>query len=170
VNINVIYHPTNDPGTTLNFGMGPFNATVATQLGIMQDLLLNRDYMLFLTDASRCVDVSPGRSNHQKCAKGLSIDGNQTCTRTVSLNGALELVDSVLTSHLNDNPNADVFLSENQQVYLLEYTEGVAHSYNDVTDCRVFTSAITSYKLCIADIAPSTVVARKFRRMRFTQS
>jgi hypothetical protein len=147
--------------------MGGFDPSVAAQLGVMEDLLFNMDYSSFLMNPMNAFDITPKTERHQYCATGVHVYGNHSCSRTVSVNGALELVDAQLLNS-TQYPQADVMLSQNQQVYILEYRDGITHSFDNTTDCMTISSGPTAYQLCLANDQDQSLLARKWCRMGFS--
>ena len=129
--------------------MVPFNASVAGQLGVMEDLLFNINYFNFLVDTLHAVDITPDDSTG-KCAQGVSLSGDESCTRRVLIAQELQNVDANLG--LTQHPESEVVVSEHQQIYQLEYQDNVDVP-KDNTSCRIFASGPSQYRFCSGNAA-----------------
>jgi hypothetical protein len=126
--------------------MQPFNYSIAPQLGVMQDLLFNINYVTFLYNPLHSVNLGGNLDQKRGCVKGTGLTPNDSCARHILVAQEYQNVDARLglTEHLESN----VVLSENQQVYSLEYRDNVELS-KDVRNCETFESGPVQYLLCI---------------------
>lgn len=146
MNTSVIYAPIEDTVEPFALGMQDFNHSVAPQLGVMQDLLFNINYVTFLYNPLHSVNLGGKRDQTKGCVKGTGLTKNDSCTRTILVAQEYQNVDARLglTQHLESN----VVLSENQQVYSLEYRDNVELS-KDVRNCKTFESGPVQYLFCV---------------------
>lgn len=127
------------------FGMEPFNHSVALQLGVMEDMLFNLNYVNFLANPLHAIDIGPKTAEDNGCVKGVSLTPNDRCTRHVLITQEYQNVDATLplTQHLESR----VVLSMDQQVYSLEYRDNIELSKLDLI-CEDFRSGPGQYRFC----------------------
>ncbi|KAF2730899.1 hypothetical protein EJ04DRAFT_579546 [Polyplosphaeria fusca] len=146
VNTEVIYLPIASTVTPFSVGMEPFNASVASQLGVMEDMLFNIAYVSFLTNPLHAVDInSDFSSNRGDCEKGLSVSTNHSCTRHVMIAQELQNFEAGLPA--TPGEETSVLLSMNQQVYTMQFQDNIDISKNDL-HCEDFHSGPGYYRIC----------------------
>ncbi|KAF2478336.1 uncharacterized protein BDR25DRAFT_348589 [Lindgomyces ingoldianus] len=124
------------------FGMQPFNASVASQLGVMEDLLFNINYVTFLSNPLHSIDQSP---HSDDCSRGIAVFSNHSCTRRVLMTQEYQMVDANL--HLTKDQDSEVVLSKNQQIYELEYHDNIQVSDENL-ECNKIHSGPAYYNIC----------------------
>ncbi|KAF2195805.1 hypothetical protein K469DRAFT_744275 [Zopfia rhizophila CBS 207.26] len=156
VSIDPVYLPIKDTVKPFAFGMEPFNASVASQLGIMEDLLFNINYVSFLYNTIRAIDITPNFENRVGCESGLSITTKSSCARHVLLAQELQNVDAQLP--LNLNSESDVVLSAGQQIYSLEFHDNIVIKNESLT-CETINSGPAYYRLCTQNAGDGSIHA-----------
>jgi hypothetical protein len=150
----------------LGFGLGPPNATVAKTFSLLTDTLFGAGFTQFLLDPNRAVDITPAAIQRKSCSQGIDVRGGQTCERSVFLAAGIDLVASVLVTSTTF-PEADVWLVENHQGYVLHFTEGNRNwKFDNATECRVYHTmalkhSLGSFMMCVKNSTPNNLQARE---------
>jgi hypothetical protein len=150
----------------LGFGLASMNITVAQQLSLLTDVLFGATFSTFLTDPNHVVDITPATIRQKSCSQGIDVRGGQTCEQIVFLAAGIDQVGGEVAK-TSSFPNADVWLTEDHQGYVLHFTEGdVNWQFDNVTDCRVYYTkkiklTIGAYMMCSKNITPSSIQARE---------
>ncbi|KIW89243.1 uncharacterized protein Z519_10096 [Cladophialophora bantiana CBS 173.52] len=148
----------------LGFGLGSLNTSVAVTLSPFTDILLGATFSQFLNDPSRAVDITPDASRRRSCALGVDVRGGQTCERAVYLAAGQEEIAAQVTT--DAHPQADSWLVEDHQGYVLRFTEGDhGWAFDNGTECRTYytealTSTLGAFRLCAKNVAPNQIHAR----------
>jgi hypothetical protein len=154
VDIVETYHPVEGTKSPTNFGMDTFDPAVAPQLGVMQDMLFNIDYVKFLWNPLHVVAESGLLKDESKyCVRGVSITAERSCSRTVTLAQELQNIEANWTD-LNSYPNSEAVISLSQQVYVLEYADNV-EIRNLSLNCHIFQSGPAFYRICTENMNDS---------------
>lgn len=153
VNVNTLYAPIEGTMQPFAFGMEPFNSSVAFQLGVMQDLLFNLNYVTFLSDPSHAVNLAPERGEDQGCVRGLSLASNKSCSLRVLIVQEYQNVFATLPLAKDSTSRYHAILSQNQHVYSLEYQDNVNIAPHSNLSCEYFRSGPSHYRLCIGNAA-----------------
>lgn len=141
-----MYVPIRDTIQPFALGMEPFNGSVASELGVMQDLLFNINYVAFLFSPSHSINMELETEHHENCVKGLGITTKDSCHRHVLIAQEYQNVEANLP--LQQHPETSVVLSMNQQVYSLEYLDNIEVRNHDLV-CETFGSGPSQYRFCI---------------------
>jgi len=113
--------------STRGWGMSPFNATLAKNVSVIADQLMQAQLAMFLFDSSRALDITPIGLRNVPCVQGPTSRPGPLCSRTYFMPGGVDLaapnvnVDATSLSSLSE-----VYLAEEQQSYLLDFQEGTA--------------------------------------------
>ncbi|KAF2272163.1 uncharacterized protein EI97DRAFT_462174 [Westerdykella ornata] len=148
VNVRTLYVPEPETIRPFAIGMEPFNSTVASQLGVIQDLLFNIDYVTFLTNPLHAVNLAPELEEVSGCIKGMGITRKNSCVRRILV--AQELQNVYAGLPLSSTGGRTAILSQHQQVYHLEYRDNINVTSSPPT-CRFFLAGPTEYRLCVTD-------------------
>ena len=153
----------------LGFGLGPINTTVAQQLSPLTDVFFGAGFSQFLLDPNHAIDITPAASLQKSCSQGIDVRGGQTCERVVFLAAGIDQVANKVATYANF-PEADAWLVEDHQGYVLHYTEGNRNwSFDNDTECRVYytkllTTTIGAFMICVKNTTPNQLQARKCNR------
>ncbi|EXJ73486.1 uncharacterized protein A1O5_03247 [Cladophialophora psammophila CBS 110553] len=150
----------------LGFGLGSLNTSVAVTLSPFTDILLGATFSQFLDDPSRAVDITPDASRRRSCAFGADVRGGQTCERAVYLAAGQEEIAAQVTT--DAHPQADAWLVEDHQGYVLRFTEGdhtSSWTFDNGTECRTYytealTSTLGAFRFCAKNVATNQIQAR----------
>ncbi|ORY16003.1 hypothetical protein BCR34DRAFT_598035 [Clohesyomyces aquaticus] len=153
VNIDTVYLPIERTVQPFAMGMEPFNASVASELGVMEDLLFNIDYVYFLENPQHSLGISPEADG---CTRGMAMSSNKSCSRRVLMTQAKQMVDANL--NFDTSLNSEIVLSNNQQVYLLEYLDNIPVSSQDL-ECQRINSGPACYTLCTREAKAGLIEA-----------
>lgn len=147
------------------FGLGPLNATIATALSPLTDVLFGAGFTMFLMDSNHAIDITPVASRRRSCSQGIDVRGGQTCERVVFLVAGLDQV-APQAAMATGFPEADTWVIEDTQGYVLNFTEGNRNwGFDNATECRVYHTAalattIGAIRLCVKNTAPNNLQAR----------
>ena len=139
------------------FGMEPFNGSVASQLGVMVDMFFNLDYVSFLSNPLHAIDNTPDVARKAGCAKGMGSSPDQSCLRKVLVTQEYQNVNANLP--LSRESDSQVVLSENQQIFSLEFQDNINVSSHEL-ECNNFSAGPALYTLCIGGEEDGTINAK----------
>ena len=151
----------------LGFGLGPINATTVAPLAPLTDIYFGASFTTFLLDPNRAIDITPAAKRQKSCSLGIDVGSRQTCEQVVFLAGGLELVSSNVAT-VDDHPEAQAWVAEGHQGYMLTFTEGnKLWEFQNGTECRVYHTELLgltagAFRICVKNAASNVIQARKF--------
>ncbi|KAF2432163.1 hypothetical protein EJ08DRAFT_136752 [Tothia fuscella] len=158
VNTKMSFHPIRNSQHVMGWGMSPFNGSLAQNVSVITDQLINA--VMFLSDPTRSVDDTPGSLAGVPCANGPRKEVDTRCRRTYYLPAGVEHV----AAQLDGNPMAaksDVFLAIGQQGYVLEYEEGERDwVFDEAAECISYGFAFSGFRLCMRNTESNALQAR----------
>ncbi|CAO2653937.1 Nn.00g106700.m01.CDS01 [Neocucurbitaria sp. VM-36] len=156
VNTELTYVAIDRTMMPMAFGMEPFNGSVASQLGVMEDMFFNFGYVSFLSNPLHAIDVTPEFARHGGCAKGMALAPDQSCLHKVLIAQEYQNVNANLP--LSRDSDSQVVLSTNQQVYFLEFSDNIK-VLSGTQECKIFNAGPAFYSICIAGMQDGTINA-----------
>lgn len=148
----------------MGWGMSPFDPSLAKNVSIITDQLINA--VMFLSDPTRSVDITPNSLAAIPCGNGPGKREKTSCKRAYYLPAGVEHV----AAQLDDNPmsqQSDVFLAVGQRGYVLDYEEGSPDwQFNQRSECLDYGFPFAAFRLCIKNTASNAVQARQYLRSR----
>ena len=148
--------------STRGWGMSPFNATLAKNVSVIADQLMQAQLAMFLFDSSRALDVTPMNLRNVPCAHGPTSQQGPLCTRTYLMPGGVEF--SAPNVNVNDTSLAtlsEVYLAEDQRSYVLSFQEGIDQMKFGEHQCQVYGFPFAAVNLCLQNVNQSSLQARK---------
>lgn len=144
--------------------MGAFNATVAEELKQLKftDLVFNLKFYQFLDDPTQAIDISRHGHRLQSCAQGVDTHSEQNCERAVFMVPSMGLLQGTDLMRRADHSEAEAYVAEGTQGYVLRYQQGSQSDYNTARDCRVYSFLPAAFRLCIRNSAENILDTRKF--------
>src|SRR5579871_6682506 len=133
---------------TRGWGMSPFNATLAKNVSVIADQLMQAQLAMFLFDSSTALDVTPMDLRNIPCAHGPTSQQGPLCSRTYVMPGGIEF--SAPNVNVNDtslSTLSEVYLAENQRSYLLGFQEGTAQMEFEEDECQVYGFPFAAFSL-----------------------
>ncbi|KAH7378281.1 hypothetical protein BKA66DRAFT_148319 [Pyrenochaeta sp. MPI-SDFR-AT-0127] len=127
------------------FGMGQFNGSVASQLGVMEDMFFNMGYVSFLSNPLHSIDITPDSARPEGCAKGMSLSTDQSCLHRVLITQELQNVNANLP--LSRESDSQVILSSNQQIFSFDFHDNIEVA-RDNLKCKDLNAGPAWYTLC----------------------
>lgn len=137
------------------FGVEPFNSSVATQLGVMQDMFFNLGYVSFLSNPLHAIDITPDSARREGCAKGMGLRPDQSCLHRVLITQELQNVNANLP--LSHDSDSQVILSAKQQIYSLDFHDNI-EVVQEKRKCKDLNAGPASYILCAGDAEDGAVL------------
>ena len=138
VQTKLTFHKLNEVTLPLGFGLGPMNVTIANELSLLTDVLFGAAFTMFLIDSNHAIDITPAASREKSCSQGIDVRGRQTCKQVVFLAAGIDQVGAkvtIVTAFLN----ADIWLAEDYQGYILHFTEGNRNwQFDNATEYQVY--------------------------------
>ena len=146
------------------WGVSLFNASLAKNVSSIADQVVQADLANFLYQPYRAVDITPGSERLIPCSHIPGQENKLNCRRVYYIPGGLELA---VTQEMKNkmDPDADIILAENQQGYILDFTEGPVGedwSFKREGDCMFYGFPFSAFHLCLKNGAANTLHARKF--------
>jgi hypothetical protein len=153
----LIFTPVKNAQPALGFGIGTFNATLATIWSPMTDLLFATRFSEFLIDPTRSIDITSG-AKRSACESAFNGKAGHICDRTYYVPGGIENVVAWLLSGAAEE-TADAFVAENQQGYMFDfiYDGNDNQSFDYTKDCKMFGVTIGAFAICIKNLSPNQV-------------
>jgi hypothetical protein len=155
------FHVMHNSRHVMGWGMSPFNASLAKNVTIITDQLINA--VMFLSDPTRAVDITPGPLAAIPCANGPHNDESTKCKRSYYLPAGVEHV----AAELDDSPLAhksDAFLAVGQQGYHLEYEEGQREwAFEQATECLNYGFPFAAIRVCMKNTRSDILQARQLQ-------
>src|SRR6266536_3509654 len=145
---------------TYGFGIGTFNASLARIWAPATDLLYSTHFNEFVSDSTRTVDITEG-GERKNCVPRDDVQSGSGCLTTLFVPGGIEnYVQELLES--SKSIKADAYLAIDQQGYVFEFEQGIQNwKYNTEGECRVYSSELFAFALCLKNGADSALQARK---------
>src|SRR5213078_2239282 len=114
VNTRMTFDVAGQTSHSFGWGMSPFNASLARNVSVVADQLLQAQLATFLYDPSRAVDVTPSPLRSIPCSNGPNSPSGRSCERMFFIPGGVEFAAPTV---YNDDGHleAEAFLAKNQQ-------------------------------------------------------
>lgn len=161
VNTQLTFDAAHQTSLSYGWGMSPFNASLAKNVSLVADELLQAQLAMFLSDPTRAVDITPSSLRAIPCSHGPNSESGQNCKRTFFIPGGIEFAAPTV---YGDNPpsKSDVFLVKDQQGYLLDFQEAdKGRQFDEVSQCQVYGFSFGAIHLCLKNSAENTLDARE---------
>jgi hypothetical protein len=141
--------------------MTPFNGSLAKNVSIVADQIIQAQLMMFLVDPSRAVDITDPARRIDSCSYGPSAYTGVPCERSFFMAG-VEFTPRFLEYTKSATNVAEVILATNQQGYVLDYKEYPGNLEFDLeTECQIYGFPFAAFHLCLRNIAENILHARK---------
>lgn len=126
------------------YGVGTFNASLAAIWHPMADLLFSTNFMYFLSDAARVVDITPSEAR-DRCN-----NGDDGCAVSYYVSGGSGDFAPALMAN-GHSRGADAFLAEAQPGFVFDYKDGNDYWKFANDECSIFGADIAAWALCLQD-------------------
>ena len=137
--------------------MEPFNGSLAQQMGVWQDVMLNIEYVSFLSSPLHAIDITPEtKKNAQNCLHGTATTSNATCSRHVLITQEYNQVEPSLPVHGGFQDQIALFTD--QQIYSLDYRDNIEMTRTN-SRCEQFTAGPASYMICTRNALDGSIEA-----------
>jgi len=147
-----------DYGFADGWGMTQFNSSLARNVSVVADQLIQAQLDMFLADTSRAVDITPPNLRTVPCILAPGQITGIPCERTYFMAG-VEFTPRVLDNGTTDE---QVILAKDQQGYILNYKEQPGDMEFDLeTECEVYGFPFAAFNLCMRNAADNILHARK---------
>lgn len=157
VNTHPVYTPVPSTLMPVAFGMETFNGSVASQLGVMEDLLFNLGYVAFLSNPLHAIDITPDAEKKKKdCVKGLGKTSDTSCARHVLITQEFQNVDAAIPFH--GELDSQVVVAFNQRIYSLEYHDNIDIPRTSAR-CEELSSGPAAYMICMRNAPDGSIEA-----------
>ncbi|KAF1967526.1 hypothetical protein BU23DRAFT_559316 [Bimuria novae-zelandiae CBS 107.79] len=144
VNTAITYDKLTITAPVTGYGVGTFNASLAAIWHPMADLLFSTNFMYFLSDGARVVDITA------PAARARCNDGEENCVVSYYVSGGSgDFAPALLAS--GDSRGADAFLAEAQPGFVFDFTDGSNDWQFADNECSVFGADIAAWALCLKD-------------------
>ena len=148
--------------STRGWGMSPFNATLANNVSVIADQLMQAQLAMFLFDTSRALDITPMNLRNVPCAHGPTSQQGPLCNRTYLMPGGVEF--SAPNINVNDtslSTLSEVYMAEDQRSYVLDFQENTSQMGFRKDQCQVYGFPFAAINLCLQNMNQSTLQASK---------
>jgi hypothetical protein len=144
----------------LAWGMTPFNASLAKNVSLVAEQLIQAQLNMFLSDGTKAIELTPHQKRMIPCSYGPGVPPNTTACQRNFLMVGIDFTPPILPD-ISKAPANEVVLVKGQQGYLLNYEELPNSSDYDSTECSVYGYPFAAYNLCIRNINQNTLQTRK---------
>jgi hypothetical protein len=160
VNTRIAFDVIDQSSFSYGWGMSSFNASLAKNVSLIADQLIQAQLAMFLFDTSRAVDITPGDLRSIPCSHGPTNYIGIPCERTFFMPGGVEFAAPDIDSS-DDNSISQVFLTEGQQGYILSFQEGTDQKgFDEENECRVYGFPFAAFNLCLSNTKSNAMEAR----------
>jgi hypothetical protein len=139
--------------------MTPFNGSLAKNVSLVADQIIQAQLDTFLQDTSRAVDITPPDLRTVQCLSSPTLTRTVPCKRTYFMAG-VEFTPSAMDNYTGLT-NTQVILARNQQSYILDYEEQPGDEVFKDTDCQAYGFPFAGFNLCMRNDADNVLDARK---------
>ena len=110
----MLFHQLDSTGEIRGWGLSAFNASLAKNVSLVLDQLLQAELNMFLFDLSHAVDITPRDLRSIPCAGRVGSSGQQKRQRSYFVPGGVE---HAISNPLNDTDalSSEAIVAENQQ-------------------------------------------------------
>jgi len=147
------FEPLRETQAVLGWGMQPFNGTLANNISVLSNQILQG---LFLTDPSRAADITPTTELAVPCSNTPGHISTTKCQRSYLLPYGV----GYSAMQFNGPTQSDIVVANDQQSYILNFEEGdPTWVFNDTTECQSYGFVFAAFRLCLKNIAQSSIQA-----------
>jgi uncharacterized integral membrane protein len=161
VNTRRVFNILEDTPATLGWGMSPFNGTLAQNVSVVADYVVQADLAMFLSQPYRSVDITPRSERMVPCEHIPGNNNTKNCRRVYYMPGGLELA---ATQEVKNIVKTEIVVAENQQGYILDFTEGPDAGGEWIFEaeggCQVYGFPFGAFHLCLKNAGSNTLQAR----------
>ena len=145
--------------------MSTFNASLARNVSLVADELLQAQLAGFLYDPSHAVDMTPQHLRIVPCSQGPNSHAEQSCKRTYFIPAGFESGTSVPRG--DQALEEDAILAKDQQGYILNFQEESDQSgFDEEHECETYGFSFAGFRMCLHNVEANTIRARKWRLAR----
>lgn len=140
--------------------MSRFNASLAHNVSTIADQVSQADLANFLLQPYRTVDITPSADRAIPCNHIPGKRKQLICRRVYYLPAGLDLT---ATKEMKDNALSQVVVAEDQQGYILDFSEGpsIEEVWDfDASECQVYGFPFGAFHLCLQNAASNILRAR----------
>jgi len=163
VNTQRVFDILKDTSTTLGWGMSPFNGTLAQNVSVVADYVVQADLAMFLAQPYRSVDITPPAEQTVSCEHIPGKNNTKNCRRVYYMPGGLELA---ATQEVKNIVKTEIVVAENQQGYILDFYEGPDGDddwvFEGEKECQVYGFPFGAFHLCLRNSGANTLQAREY--------
>lgn len=148
--------------STRDWGMSPFNATLAKNVLVIADQLMEAQLVIFLFDPSRALDATPVDLRNVPCAHSRTSQQGSLCARTYLIPGGVGF--SAPDVKVNDTTLSALFevhLAEDQRSFMLGFQESTARIEFGEDQCQNYGFPFAAFSLCLRNVNQSSLQVRK---------
>lgn len=162
VNTQRVFDIVKDTPATLGWGMSHFNGTLAQNVSVVADHVVQADLAMFLSQPYRAVDITPPVERLTPCEHIPGKNNTKNCRRVYYMPGGLELA---ATQEVKNIARTEILVAENQQGYILDFYEGPEAGTNwrfVKSECQVYGFPFGAFHLCLRNDGLNTLQAREY--------
>lgn len=141
--------------------MSRFNGTLAQNVSVVADYVIQADLAMFLSQPYRTVDITPPAERLIPCDHIPGQKNMKNCHRVYYMPGGLELA---ATQEVKNIVKTEIVVAEGQQGYVLDFTEGPGvgedWSFDAENGCQVYGFPFGAFHLCLKNAGSNTLQAR----------
>jgi hypothetical protein len=159
VETRITFYPTTTVAASRGYGIGDFNASLATLLNPMTDLIFSTRFKDFLSDSERAIETTSD-SDRDTCASV----SNSICTTNFFVPGGIQNFAPALLAGKNFTNGGAIqpVLAKDQRGYYFEFEDDDSMvDYDANTECITSGFVIGAFQLCLKNRAPHELLACK---------
>jgi hypothetical protein len=157
----MVLYPTTTVAASRGYGIGDFNASLATLLNPMTDLTFSTRFKDFLSDSERAIETTSD-SDRDTCA---SVSDSICKTSYFVPGGVQNFAPALLAGKTFTNGGAiQPVLAKDQRGYYFEFKDDDSIVVYDLnSDCITSGFAIGAFQLCLKNRASHELLACKYK-------
>ena len=163
VNTRELFDVLKDTPETLGWDMSLFNGTLAQNVSVVADDVIQADLAMLLSQPYRSVDITPPADRMIFCDRVPGQNDTNNCHRVYYMPGGFELA---ATQKVKDIVNTEIIVAQNQRGYILCFLEGpdVGEKWNFEAEggCRIYGFPFGAFHLCLRNAGSNILQAREY--------
>jgi hypothetical protein len=145
---------------SVGWGMTLFNGSLAKNVSLVAEQIIQAQLDMFLQDTSRAVDITPAHLRIVPCLYSPAFANSTPCERAYLMAG-VEFTPPVLDNGASQMEK-QVILATAQQSYILEFIEQPGDMVYDNKDCQIYGFPFSAFNLCMRNQANNVLQARTY--------
>jgi hypothetical protein len=162
INTRPVFDVVNESPPSFGWGMSAFDGSLANNVSIITDQLIQAELSRFLSEPSRAVDITPMGERLVSCSHVPGVPNTENCHRVYFVPGGVELAMPAVAP--TSNSSAEAYLAQNQQGCIFDFVEGPGvnetWSWHIDTECVPYGFGFGAFLLCLKNSGNNSNILR----------